>query len=142
VGEERRENLVEEPKGVPSIHPEGGKGAVMDGGAGNGSMQRKTMENNLLEEEGGRGTVTKVPVVEAKEPHLPRQLFVLVKLMDEVHEQHRVLLMEVPHAEATNLIRQTNLIPSNKTVSSRAFILAGPKKGAAPLINRVNHTTW
>jgi hypothetical protein len=67
---------------------------------------------------------------------------VLVKLIDEVHEQHRVLLMEIPHAEATNLLRLTNLIPSNKIVCSRAFILAGPKKGAASLIDRVNHTTW
>jgi hypothetical protein len=37
VGKERRENLVEEPKGMPSVHPEGGEGAVMNGGAGNGS---------------------------------------------------------------------------------------------------------
>jgi hypothetical protein len=54
MGEERRENLVEEPEVVPSIHPEGGEGAIMDGGAGNGSVQRKTVKNNLFEEGGER----------------------------------------------------------------------------------------
>jgi hypothetical protein len=43
MGKECRENLVEEPKGMPSIHPEGGEGAVMDGGAGNGLVYGKTV---------------------------------------------------------------------------------------------------
>jgi hypothetical protein len=64
-----------------------------------------------------------------------------VKLVDEVHEQDRVLLVKLPHREPSNLLRQTIIIPSNSTTGSRASILAGQKKkGTTPLLNRVNHT--
>jgi hypothetical protein len=49
----------------------------------------------------------------ATELGLPREALRLVEFVDEVEQQAPVLPVEIPDAEATLLLRQQNLIPSN-----------------------------
>jgi hypothetical protein len=61
----------------------------------------------------GSGSVTQITVVVPHESCLLGELFTLVELMDEIHEEIRVLPMELSRAKTTLLLSPTNLVPYN-----------------------------
>jgi hypothetical protein len=117
----------------------GDVGAGCNGRKGRGSSHGQSQEGTL-KEGGVGGVVIEVTVVGPQEPRLRGQLFVLVQLVDEVHEQDRVLLMKLPHREPSNLLRQTKCYPKQIDNGLQSKNPCRSKKGTTSLINRVDHT--
>ena len=85
----------------------------MNGTASERTVERKAVRNNVVDERGVGGAVAEVTSGVAAKPVFPGEFLTLVEFVYKVHEQRRVLPLEVSHPEATSLHRKTNLVPGD-----------------------------
>jgi hypothetical protein len=119
----------------PMVEPEGSRSAIIDLDEGDGAESVEFVVDDAPEETRISGDRCVKRRSTTEKPFFPAGVISSKKLVDEFHQQAKVLKLKIFHPEPALVFGSLDYVPSNQAFGPVATVLSGPEESTTSLVN-------